>query len=101
MAFWVTRSITKPLAEAVEVANALSGGNLNVKIDVTSKDETGQLLQAMQKMVEKLAEIITAVRSGADNLASASEEISATAQSLSQASSEQAASVEETTASID
>jgi methyl-accepting chemotaxis protein len=101
MAFWVTRSITKPLAEAVDVANNLSEGNLNIQISVDSKDETGQLLLAMQKMVTKLTEIIRAVRSGADNLASASEEISATAQSLSQASSEQAASVEETTASIE
>ena len=101
IAFWVTRSITRPLAEAVDVANNLAEGNLNVKIEVDAKDETGMLLIAMQNMVVKLAEIITAVRSGADSLSSASEEISATAQSLSQASSEQAASVEETTASIE
>jgi len=100
-AWWITRSITKPLAEAVDVANSLSEGNLNVKIEVDSKDETGQLLLAMKTMVAKLSEIITAVRSGSDSLSSASEEISATAQSLSQASSEQAASVEETTASIE
>ncbi len=101
IAYWVTRSITRPLNEAVNVANNLSEGNLNVKIVVDSKDETGMLLTAMQNMVAKLSEIITAVRSGADSLASASEEISATAQSLSQASSEQAASVEETSASIE
>ncbi len=101
LAWWLTRMITRPLAEAVEVANNLSEGNLNVKIVVDSKDETGMLLTAMQNMVAKLSEIITAVRSGADSLASASEEISATAQSLSQASSEQAASVEETSASIE
>jgi methyl-accepting chemotaxis protein len=100
-AFWVTRSITRPLAEAVEVANNLADGNLNVRINVESKDETGQLLTAMQTMVAKLTEIITAVRASADSLASASEQISATAQSLSQASSEQAASVEETSASIE
>jgi methyl-accepting chemotaxis protein len=100
-AFWVTRSITRPLNEAVNVAYSLSEGNLNVKIEVDSKDETGQLLQAMQNMVGKLSEIISAVRSSADSLASASEEISATAQSLSQSSSEQAASVEETSASIE
>ena len=100
-AWWLTRMITRPLAEAVDVANNLAEGNLNVKIVVDSKDETGMLLTAMQNMVAKLSEIITAVRSGADSLASASEEISATAQSLSQASSEQAASVEETSASIE
>ncbi|MDO8207707.1 MAG: methyl-accepting chemotaxis protein [Gallionella sp.] len=101
LAFWLTRSITRPLAEAVDVANNLAEGNLNVRIEANSRDETGQLLMAMQNMVAKLTEIITAVRSNADSLASASEEISATAQSLSQSSSEQAASVEETTASIE
>jgi methyl-accepting chemotaxis protein len=101
MAWWITRSITRPLAAAVDVANNLSEGNLNVKIEVNSTDETGQLLTSMQNMVDKLSEIITAVRGNADSLASASEEISATAQSLSQSSSEQAASVEETTASIE
>lgn len=101
LAFWITRSITRPLAEAVDVANNLAEGNLDVNIVVDSKDETGMLLSAMQNMVEKLTEIITSVRSGADSLASASQEISATSQSLSQASSEQAASVEETSASIE
>ncbi len=99
---WVARRfVVSPLNEAVDVANNLSEGNLNVKIVVDSKDETGLLLTAMQNMVAKLTEIISAVRVSADSLASGSEEISATAQSLSQASSEQAASVEETSASIE
>jgi methyl-accepting chemotaxis protein len=101
IAFWVTRSITRPLGEAVGVANSLSEGDFSVKIDVQSRDETGMLLASMKNMVEKLTQIITEVRSAADNLSSASEEVSATAQSLSQASSEQAASVEETSASIE
>jgi len=101
IALWVTRSITKPINEAVAVANQLAEGDLNARIEVTSSDETGKLLQAMKNMVGKLSLIITDVRSAADNLSSASEEVSATAQSLSQASSEQAASVEETSASIE
>ncbi len=101
IAFWVTRSITKPLGEAVKVANQLAEGDLNARIEVNSTDETGKLLQAMKNMVDKLSQIITEVRSAADNLSSASEEVSATAQSLSQASSEQAASVEETSASVE
>jgi methyl-accepting chemotaxis protein len=101
IAFWVTRSITKPLSEAVNVANQLAEGDLTARIVVTSKDETGMLLAAMQNMVSKLTQIISEVRGTADNLASASEEISATAQSISQATSEQAASVEETSASVE
>jgi methyl-accepting chemotaxis protein len=101
ISWWIILGITRPLAEAVDVANKLSEGNLDVRIVVNSKDETGQLLLAMRKMVGKLSEVISSVRSGADLLSRASEEVSVTAQSLSQASSEQAASVEETTASVE
>jgi len=99
--FFITRGITRPLNEAVNVANQLAAGDLTARIEVNSKDETGMLLTAMKDMVEKLSQIIGEVRGSADALSSASEEVSATAQSMSQASSEQAASVEETSASIE
>ncbi|OYY95205.1 MAG: methyl-accepting chemotaxis protein, partial [Hydrogenophilales bacterium 28-61-23] len=82
IAVWVTRSITGPINQAVGVANQLAEGDLSMKIEVNSKDETGQLLAAMRDMVAKLTQIITEVRSASDNLSSASEEVSATAQSL-------------------
>jgi methyl-accepting chemotaxis protein len=101
IAFWVTRSITRPLGDAVKVADSLARGDLTMQIEATSKDETGQLLSAMQNMVSKLSQVVAEVNDGAHSLSSASEEVSATAQSLSQASSEQAAGVEETSASIE
>ncbi len=101
LGFFISRSITKPLSKAVEAANRLSEGDLTMQIDVTSRDETGQLLLAMKNMVAKLSQVVTEVNGGAEALASASEEVSATAQSLSQASSEQAAGVEETSASME
>ena len=99
--FWITRSITGPLNIALNVSNQLAEGDLTANIEVTSKDETGQLLAAMQNMVNKLSQVVTEVRSASDSLSSASEEVSATAQSMSQATSEQAASVEETSASVE
>ncbi|CAH1195755.1 Methyl-accepting chemotaxis protein [Candidatus Nitrotoga sp. BS] len=101
IAFWVTRSITGPLNIAVNVSNRLAEGDLTANIEVTSKDETGLLLAAMQNMVGKLSQVVTEVRGASDGLSSASEEVSATAQSISQATSEQAASVEETSASVE
>lgn len=99
---WViSRSVTRPLGVAVDVANRLAAGDLTVSIDATSKDETGQLLQAMKNMVIKLEAVVSEVNGGANGLASASEEVSATAQSLSQGASEQSAGVEETSASIE
>src|SRR5215467_5614003 len=51
-AFWVTRSITRPMAMAVRVAEGIAAGELHHDIMVTARDETGRLLQAMQSMRE-------------------------------------------------
>jgi methyl-accepting chemotaxis protein len=100
-AFLVTRSVTRPIAEATQVATLLAGGDLSVQINPQGRDEVAQLQEAMQNMVSKLSQIITDVRAASDNLSSASEEISATAQSLSQGATEQAASVEEISSTLD
>ncbi|MGB9988744.1 methyl-accepting chemotaxis protein [Massilia sp. SM-13] len=101
IAAFITFSITRPLRQAVDVANRLGEGDLTVRIDSVSRDEPGQLLAAMRTMVARLQQVVSEVNGGAHSLASASEEVSATAQSLSQAASEQAAGVEETSASLE
>jgi methyl-accepting chemotaxis protein len=101
LGFFITQRITTPIQETVSVANKLAAGDFTVRIDARSKDETGQLLEAMNDMVSKISSIISQVRIGADSLASASQEVSATAQTISQGATEQAASVEETTASVE
>ncbi|MCK9284332.1 MAG: methyl-accepting chemotaxis protein [Rhodocyclaceae bacterium] len=100
-AWLVTRSITKPVGEALVVTQRLAEGDLTVRIDDVSKDEVGQMLAAQQGLIAKLNQIIGEVKGAADALSNAAGQVSETAQSLSQSSSEQAASVEETTASIE
>ncbi len=100
-AIWITRSITRPMRQAVAAANLLAAGDMRVSVAATTKDETGQMLTAMKNMAEQLTRIISEVRASTEQLTSASEQVSATAQSISQAASEQAASVEETSASIE
>ncbi|NMM37986.1 MAG: HAMP domain-containing protein [Glaciimonas sp.] len=101
LGFIASRSVTVPLNKAKEAANRLAEGDLTVRIESNTKDETGQMLQSMQTMISKLSQVVTDVNAGAQSLASASAQVSATSQSLSQASSEQAASVEETSASLE
>jgi methyl-accepting chemotaxis protein len=100
-AWWVTRSITVPIKQASAAAESLSNGDLTVNIEVSSKDEVGVMMGAMQNLTGKLNQIIGEVKGAADALSNAAGQVSATAQTLSQSSSEQAASVEETTASIE
>ena len=99
--WFITRSITRPVNEALAVTQRLAEGDLTVTITDVSKDEIGQMLSAQQGLIGKLNQIIGEVKGAADALANAAGQVSATAQSLSQSSSEQAASVEETTASIE
>lgn len=101
LALLIARIISRPLRIAADAASRLADGDLTVRVEATTKDETGMLMSAMQNMIVKLTGIISEVRSSADSLASAAEEVSATAQSMSQATSEQAASVEETSASME
>jgi methyl-accepting chemotaxis protein len=58
LGYLVTRSITRPIGEAVKVADTLAAGNLDVKTDTTAKDETGDLLRAMGRMVGALKKVI-------------------------------------------
>jgi methyl-accepting chemotaxis protein len=101
VAFWITRGITRPINQALGVADRLAAGDLTAAIESNSTDEVGLLLHAMSTMVGKLSEVIGSVRSATDNLSSASEEVSVTAQSLSQGATEQASSVEEISASVE
>ncbi len=93
--------IARPLTEAVAVANRIAEGDLTVRIEMTSEDETGLLLKALRDMAERLARVLGEVRDGAVALTSAASQVSASSQSLSQGTSEQASSVEETTASLE
>jgi methyl-accepting chemotaxis protein len=99
--FLLTRGVTRPLQQAVAAANRLADGDLTVEVTSSARDETGQLLQAMQRMIARLSQVVSEVSGAAQSLANASEEVSATAQALSQSASEQASGVEETSASVE
>jgi methyl-accepting chemotaxis protein len=100
----ITRVITSGIRQGVSVAEKLADGDLTINIDkelVNQKDEVGQLAKAMQRMVEKLRELISSVKNGADNIAAASEQMSSNSQEMSQGSSEQASSAEEVSSSME
>jgi methyl-accepting chemotaxis protein len=101
LAVLVIRNMSRSMAQAVSIANQMAEGDLTARVEATSKDETGQLLSAMEAMIERLSSVIGEVRVSADALTTASEQVSASAQTLSQGASEQASSTEETTSSLE
>ncbi|SFC49730.1 methyl-accepting chemotaxis protein [Polaromonas sp. OV174] len=101
IAWRLTRSISRPLVDAVQVAQRVAAGDLSSHIEVTSRDETGQLMQALKDMNTSLAKLVGEVRQGTDTIATASGQIAAGNQDLSSRTEEQASSLEETAASME
>ncbi|MCU5771358.1 methyl-accepting chemotaxis protein [Erwiniaceae bacterium BAC15a-03b] len=101
LGFFLTRSIVRPLREAVSIAENVAAGDLRTTIRVTSADETGQLMQALKNMNDNLLQIVTEVRSGTDLIANASGEISAGNMDLSSRTEQQASSLEETASAME
>ncbi|AJX00148.1 hypothetical protein BM43_3290 [Burkholderia gladioli] len=97
----ITRSITRPLSEAVRVARTVADGDLTSHIEVRGHDETRDLLDALNTMNTRLAGIVSRVREGSSGIALAVGEIAAGNVDLSQRTEEQAASLQETAATME
>jgi methyl-accepting chemotaxis protein len=101
VAWFITRSITVPLNEAVHVAETVASGDLSSHIDTGATDETGRLLDALKRMNDSLLKVVGQVRQGTDTIATASNEIAAGNLDLSSRTEEQASSLEETASSME
>ncbi|MBV6817930.1 MCP four helix bundle domain-containing protein [Rahnella sp. PD12R] len=101
MGYFLTRSITRPLLNAVKVAENVAAGDLTTQIQVNSHDETGQLMQGLKNMNENLLKIVTEVRAGTNAINSASSEIAAGNLDLSSRTEQQASSLEETASAME
>jgi len=99
--FVIANIITRPVAQGIEFAMSLAGGDLTRDMNVHQKDEVGRLAEALRAMSGRLREVIGSVRAATDNVATGSEELSASSQNLSQGATEQASAVEEVSASME
>jgi methyl-accepting chemotaxis protein len=97
----IARSITRPLARAVQVAERVASGDLTSEVHVDSADETGQLLAALKRMNEGLVSIVSQVRNSSDSIATGSTEIATGNADLSQRTEEQASNLQQTAASME
>ena len=101
MALLITRSVVTPIQQAVTAAETVAAGDLRLRLDNRRKDETGQLLGALQRMNDSLVRIVGTVRGNADSVATASGQIAQGNADLSQRTEQQASSLQETAASME
>jgi len=101
LAYAITHSITGPLNEAVDIAKSVADGDLTTRIEVSSEDETGELLLALKHMNESLSRTVGDVRRSTGTIATASGQIAAGNLDLSGRTESQASSLEETASSME
>jgi len=100
-AWLITRSVTRPIVQAVSLAEAVAAGDLRTRPYQATRDETGQLLQALHAMSGSLQQIVSRVRGGTETIASASSQIASGNQDLSARTEQQASVLEETASSME
>ena len=101
ISMFMIRGVMRALDEAVRVSNSLAEGDLTVDIQVSNRDETGQMLLAMQHMVTRLKGIAADVSTAAGMVSEGSQRLCDGAEQVSQRTTEQAASAEEASSSVE
>jgi|GEM_PF-1332176 len=99
-----SKSISRPLAYAVNFADTIASGDLTADMDqryLDRSDEIGGLAKALKKMVDDLKAIISNVILSAQNLSQAVQEIASGNETLSQRTAEQASALEEIASTIE
>ncbi|GGY28668.1 methyl-accepting chemotaxis protein [Pseudoduganella albidiflava] len=97
----ITRSVTGPVGEAVQIAETVASGDLTAQIATTRNDEMGRLLAALRDMTTALTGTVRTVRDSTDTINTAAAEIASGNMDLSNRTEQQAASLEETASSME
>ena len=75
-AWLITRLIVAPLRSVIAVAQRIAAGDLSGRMEVSRRDEIGQLMQAMQQMGNGLSQMVSGLQAGIEQLASSAQSLS-------------------------
>lgn len=98
---FISNIISKPVKKLTKVADQIAQGDLDVSIDINTKDEIGQLGNSFRIMSDNLNEVMSNIMTASEQVAAGSKQVSDSSMELSQGATEQASSIEELTASIE
>lgn len=79
----ITRQISRPLQETLDVVERIADGDLTANLSTTRRDELGQLQRGVQRMAVSLRELIGGIRDSVTQIASAAEQLSAVTEQTS------------------
>ncbi len=99
-AWLLIRSITQPIARAVQAAEVIATGDLSQEIHSEGRDEAARLLQAMKTMQGQLRQTLQGILGSATQLASAAEELNAVTEESSRGLQRQNAEIEQAATAV-
>ncbi|TDM09241.1 MAG: methyl-accepting chemotaxis protein [Ideonella sp. MAG2] len=100
LAWRITRSVTEPLGQAVQLAEGIAHGDLSLPMPELRHDEMGRLFDAMSRMQAHLRELVGGIRASAEALRAASAEVAAGNLNLSQRTEEAAGNLQQAASSL-
>jgi methyl-accepting chemotaxis protein len=100
-AWTITRSITRPLAGALDTARRVAAGDLSHPVQAQSSDEVGQLLAALKEMQATLSTTIGGIRQTTDSISTASAEIATGNMDLSRRTEQTASNLQQAASSME
>ncbi|MEY2892743.1 MAG: hypothetical protein RJA98_2651 [Pseudomonadota bacterium] len=101
MGLTITRSVTGPLKDAVQAAEAIAANDLTRTIQTGRQDELGELQNALKQMQDALRSVVSQVRNGTDSISVASTQIASGNHDLSARTEQTAANLQQAAASME
>lgn len=97
----IANILGKPINNLVIAADKIAAGDLDISIDINTRDEIGILASSFRKMANNTNDIMNNINNAANQVASGAKQVSDSSMALSQGATEQATSIEQLTASIE
>jgi methyl-accepting chemotaxis protein len=82
VAYLVKNSVTKPLFEVRNLAQAMAGGDLRQRIQLKQNDEVGELSDATNSLANALTRIVAQIQQVSEGLAGSAEDLSGVSNQL-------------------
>jgi methyl-accepting chemotaxis protein len=102
LSFYLARSITRPIGQAVTMADSIARMDLtDAALTHYSKDESGRLLRSIDTMRTSLTGSLREVRSVVDSISTASHQIASGNQDLSARTEQTASNLQQTASSME
>lgn len=101
LGIFISNTISRPVRTLAAGAEKIADGDLNVYIDINTKDEIGDLANAFNKMADNLNEVISNINAASEQVAAGSRQVADSSIELSQGATEQASTIEELSASLE